>query len=589
MSTLLTQRRPASPRAAADRPEARGFLAAPSSLAIHRAIGVVAALGLFAPIFNSWNDVVAVPSSGVVVMALFVGALWLVMAFAAARAEGDVARLEPWLLVLGLLVLAEWTAVALHGQASYGTDEAAFEQGAATLLVHGHDPYGANLLSALAGYSTLGKYVTHTMNGGLVTSFGYPSVSALLVAPFVLLTGGGQAVPIADLLALVIATVIVYRAFPVGWRSLAVVLCVGFTTLSGFALAGVNAIIAMTFLLVVVHRWTATGQDGRLARRGRIQAVALGLALGTNQLAWFLAPFLVAGIYLVCSGDLGRRGALRVTGGYVGLALATFVAVNLPFIVWGPMAWIHGVAAPLTQHAIPYGQGLVALTLFLRVGGGALNAYNYAAMALYGALLVVYVGHFRRLGRAGLVLPLLALFVSGRSLAEYWMTLLAVLAIGALTVDDHAIRGALPLVSRRLGSRRVRRGLTAAVFLPALVCIGVALGTPAPLSLRILSAHSSPRLRAVAELRLLAVNRSASPLRPHFATNVTGQAVFWNIRSGPAVLAPHGRAVYRLAAPDPGSMPINGTKFVVEAYTASPRTVSSTVPFAKDGPVPGYW
>jgi uncharacterized membrane protein len=101
---------------------------------------------------------------------------------------GDGACLGRWLLVLGLVVLAAWTAAALHGQSAYGTDEAAFEQGAATLLVHGHDPYGANLLSALAGYSTLGKYVTHTMTGALVTTFGYPAVSLLVVAPFVVLT-----------------------------------------------------------------------------------------------------------------------------------------------------------------------------------------------------------------------------------------------------------------------------------------------------------------------------------------------------------------------------------------------------------------
>lgn len=589
MSALLTARRQASPAEAVVRPEPRGLLAPPSSLAVHRAIAVVAVLGLFAPIFNAWNNVVSVPTSGVVVAAMFVGALWLVMAFSTAQTTGELARLERWLLVLGLLALAAWTAVALHSQAAYFTDEAALTQGAAKLLIHGHDPYGSNLLSALAGYGTFGKFLTHTMNGGIVTTFGYPPVSLLVVAPFVVLTGGGQAVPIADVLVLMIATVVIYRQLPTGWRSLAVVLCVGFPTLSGFAVAGVNAIITMTLLLVAGYRWTATGQGGRLARGGRLRAVALGLALGTNPLAWFMAPFLVVGTYLVRSGELGRPNALRVTGRYVGLALGTFLAVNLPFIVWGPTAWLQGVAAPVTQHAIPYGQGLVDLTLFLRIGGGALNAYNYAAATLYGALLVLYAAYFRKLGRTGFVLPLFALFVSGRSLAEYWMTMIAVLAIGSLTADEHAIKAALPLASFRIRSPRVRRAATAALFLPALVCVAVALGTPAPLSLRILSAHSNHRWKSVAELRLLVENRSAHSLRPHFATNVTGQALFWNIRSGPRLLAAHHSAIYRLAAPDPGSMPINGIKFMVEAYTDSPRTISSTSPFAKSGPVPGYW
>jgi hypothetical protein len=345
----------------------------------------------------------------------------------------------------------------------------------------------------------------------------------------------------------------------------------------------------MTLLLVSAYRWTATGQHGSLGRGGQLRAVALGLALGTNQLAWFIAPFLVAGIYLVRSGDLGRSSALRVTARYAALALGTFLAVNLPFIVWGPMAWIHGVAAPLTQHAIPYGQGLIDLTLFLRIGGGALNAYNYAAGALYGALLVLYVAKFHKLGRTGFVLPMLALFASGRSLAEYWMTMIAVMAIGALTAEEHAIRGALPLFELRGRSPLARRAAVVALFLPAVVCLAVALGTPAPLSLRILSAHSNRRLHSVAELRVFVQNLSARPLRPHFATNVTGQAIFWNTRGGPATLAAHRSAIYRLVAPDPGSMPPNGTKFVVEAYTGSPRTISSTTPFAQKGQDPAYW
>ncbi len=119
--------------------------------------------------------------------------------------------------------------------------------------------------------------------------------------------------------------------------------------------------------------------------------------------------------------------------------------------------------------------------------------------------------------------------------------------------------------------------------------MAVALGTPAPLSLRILSAHSNRSLRSVAQIRLLVQNRSGNPLRPHFATNVSGQATFWNVRTGPPMLAPHSSAIYRLYAPDAGSMPPNGTKFIVEAYTATPRTISSTSPFAQYGPVPGYW
>ena len=64
------------------------------------------------------------------------------------------------------VALPPWAAQKLNGAAGYGTDEASFEQGAANLLVHGHDPYGANLLPTLAQFSTPTKYMTYTMTGG---------------------------------------------------------------------------------------------------------------------------------------------------------------------------------------------------------------------------------------------------------------------------------------------------------------------------------------------------------------------------------------------------------------------------------------
>jgi len=558
------------------------------SLGLRRALGVVAAVGLFQPTFNAWSDAVRVPSGAIVAVALAAGLLWLIWAMATASDESRLDRLEVWLLAVALLVLAAWIATQLNLYTGYGTDEAAFEQGAATLLLHGHDPYGANLLPALANFSTPAKYATYTMSGSMVSTLGYPALPVLVVAPLVALTNGGQAVPLADVLVLMVAMVIVFKQLPRRWRSLAVILCVGLPILSGYAVAGVNAIMVMTLLLVAAYRWTSTGESGSLVSGDRVRAIALGLALATNQLAWFAAPFLVAGIYLVRHASLGVRGARRVTLSYLALAAGAFTAINLPFILWGPSAWLHGVTAPLTQHAIPYGQGLIDFTLFLRIGGGALDSYNYAAALLYLALLVVYVAEFRKLGRACFVLPVIALFVSGRSLAEYWMTLCAVLALSIITAEQSVISAVRPL---RLGppSGWRRRLTLAALFAPAAVCLAVALGTPQPLTMRILSARSSQTQRTVEQLRVLVHNGSDQPLAPHFATNVTGQAVPWSTARGPSALAPHASAVYVLRQSDPSSSPPNGAPFLLEAVTPSPRTISSTGQFTQPGPVPGSW
>ena len=562
------------------------------ALGAHRAMSLVAVMGLFWPLLSAWSEIVTVPSAGIAVIALCGGGLWLTCAIATATDGATLDRLDLALLALALLALMSYSAAKLHASSGYGTDEAAFEQGAAQMLLHGHNPYGVNLLGTLSAFSVPAKYATYTMSGGMVSTLGYPAFPVLLAAVFVKLTGGGQAVPIADVAALIVATVLVFRALAPGWRGLAVVVCVGFPILTSFALAGMSAIIMMAALVVVATRWTSVGETGALSRADRLRGVALGLALASNQLAWFIAPFLLTGIYLVRRGQLGPRAAVRLTAGYLGWAIGTFAAVNAPFLLWDPGAWLAGVLAPLTQHAIPYGQGIVGLTLFMRIGGGALETLTYAAGCVYVALLVLYAVHFRRLARACFVLPAVALFMSPRSLSGYWMMLIAVILVSVVTSDEAALRGAWQLGqgARQSWLRRPPRITVAALFLPAAACLAVAFGTPQPLSMTVLSARSDTTLERVKQITVAVSNRTDAPLRPHFATNSAGQATpFWSITSGPAVLAPHASASYRLTAPDIEAMQPNGTQFLVVAVSDTPRTISSTIPFAQPGPVPGNW
>ncbi len=248
--------------------------------------------------------------------------------------------------------------------------------------------------------------------------------------------------------------------------------------------------------------------------------------------------------------------------------------------------------APLTQHAIPYGQGIIGLTLFMRIGGGALEALTGAAGCVYIALLALYAVHFRRLARACFVLPTVALFMSPRSLSGYWMMLIAVILVSVVTSDDAALAGAWQLGqgARRSWLRRAPRIATAVLFVPAAACLAVAFGTPQPLSITVLSARSDTTLERVKQITVAVSNRTGVALRPHFATNAAGQATaFWVITSGPAVLGPRASASYRLSAPDVEAMQPNGTQFLVVAVSDTPRTISSTVPYAQPGPVPGNW
>jgi hypothetical protein len=511
-------------------------------------------------------------------VALEAAVLWLAGAIAIAKTERQLARLDRWLLLLGVLTLVDQTPAYLEMQRGVGTDAAAFEQGAARLLLQGHDPYGANLTSALTAFHTQSPFLTYTTNGGFVSSFGYPALPILVGAAFVELPGAGQAVAISDVFVLILAMVAVFRLLPEGSRGVAVILFVGLPGLSKFATSGGTETLAMAAMVPVAAGWTGTGASGALTRADRLRAGCFGLALATNQLAWFMAPFLFSGIYLLRSGPLGARQARRVTLRYGWIAAAVFAAVNAPFFVWGPVAWLHGVLAPLTQHAIPFGQGLVSLTTSLRLGGGTMDAYDYAAGFLYLALLIIYLFRFRTLARACFLLPVVALFVPDRSLSGYWLTPIAVIVVSVLTADERLIARAAQL---RLPARWpvpgwARQAPVAALFLPAVICLGVALAAPQPLTLRILSALHRRHMGKVQEVWVLAHNRSDQALEPHFAVNVIGHTVLWRTTDGPAVLGPSRSAVYRLVAPSGFATPVINSPFVLEAFTPSPQTISST-------------
>jgi uncharacterized membrane protein len=579
----------AEPRPARDvapAPQLASADPAPVSSA-HRALSLVAAVGLLWPTAAAWNGIVAAPQTGLAVIALVAGIIWLIHAIVAADDEASLVALDRWLLVAGLLVLAAWAATYLRGH-DYGTDEAAFTQGAASLLIHGHNPYGAHLLGWLNTFGVNSRFLTYTMGGGVVDAYGYPALPLLIVVPFVWLTGGGQALPIADVAVLMAATAVAFRALPSTLRPLALIVAIGYPVLGNFAVSGLVEIFTMGAFTVVAARWTDIGATGRLTARDAIRGVALGLALSTNQLAWFVAPFLLVGIYLIQRPTLGRRAAVGAAGRLLAVAVGVFAIVNAPFIIWDPGAWLGGVAAPLTQHAIPYGQGLIGLTLFMRLGGGSLDAFNDSGAALYVALLVLYAARARRLGAAWMILPTAAFFVSGRSLAGYWMVLGVPMLVAVASTQNARVRAAAQL-SLRAG-RRVSRPALALCFVPVGACLTLALTVRSPLEMRVLSATSTPALGAVSQLRVFVHNRSAHAVTPHFSLDSSGQALgFLTIASGPRSLRAGRSALYRLRAPDSGAMSPDGTPFVVQAVSSGPRAVSSSPSFSPRGPVSNAW
>ncbi len=197
-----------------------------------------------------------------------------------------------------------------------------------------------------------------------------------------------------------------------------------------------------------------------LWRERRWSAIALGLACAAKQLAWFAAPYYALAIF-TASGwrEAARRGAI---------AVGVFAALNLPFVVADPRAWLVSVTTPMAEPMFPLGAGVV----FLSTTGAVplLPQLAYQAMeaaALLGCFAIAWRKR-RTSPEVGLVLASLPLFFAWRSLFSYFYLLplfaaaaVARMPLGELTLERAARLGAVSLAS--FGPRRLARGRAASL------------------------------------------------------------------------------------------------------------------------------
>jgi uncharacterized membrane protein len=560
---------------------------------------VVAAAGLLLPVQLLLAAILHSALVGLLGAALTMIAVLLVCMVATAPSHEVLERLDWWLLGIGIVILILAISASIIGATRYFTDETALIHGAAVTLLHGHDPYGANLTWALARYGITGNQnLTYLMNGGAADTLNYPALPMLLSLPNVAIDQQSAAVAFVAGAAVCVATGAMFLVLPEPLRPLAVIICIDFPILIQFGSLGLNTVMMLPALTFCVYRWASVGTAGAdprgsLGRTGVIRALCLGLAIATNQLAWFIAPFLLAGTFLSARQRLGGRPALRITASYGLLALLVFLAINVPFIAWGPGQWLTGVLAPVLQHAVPSGQGLVGLTIFARIGSGALSFYAYGSAFLYVALLCIFWLRFERVYRCMAIFPLLAIYTGARSLDSYWLGPLSILVVSiacsgmdpTLSAPQNERVGPIgvrslapnPLAPLRLALRRVPEPLRwAAALAPAIACFAIALGTPGPLELKIAGTRSDAQ-GDLDRLIVMARNSSGATLTPNFAINGTDSlSTFWRVVSGPARLHPGQVSKYVLDAPTAKAEPTAGTKYILQAFTDAPETISSS-------------
>ncbi|MGH9078903.1 MAG: hypothetical protein ACRDYE_02280 [Acidimicrobiales bacterium] len=486
---------------------------------------------------------------------------------------------SPRSLVLQLAALASVVgatfgpqAVSIHLRQFYSTDSGAFNQAAARLLLNGKNPYTSTMASAARLLQHPADNWTYTVSGGYVNHVSYPAGSFLLPLPALALGFNHAVVDWMDLFAWIVAGVLIFALLdaPLRWIGCLLMSVPIFTAI--FGSGGTDAAF-LPFMVLAVWAWDRfpRGRAGGVVRW--MGPIALGLACSIKQTPWFCLPFLLLGVFIEAR-NAGRR-PLRPTASYLAVVVTTFLAVNLPFIVWQPGAWVHGTFLPFAQPLVADGQGLVTLVLHGFAHGVSLPLLTAAGLLVFISLLASFVAAYPVMKRIWLILLPLSFFFATRSLSSYLLDLYPAALVAAVSVAP----GVAPAMARRRSRSRAAVIVAAAGSALAAVVVSALAFTTVPLQLAIRGASASPDASTLYSVTLAMHNTTDQVVSPHFMVTISSDHPdgFWLPADGrQVVLQPHASAVMTLYPSHPTGAPGHNGYWLVAGYTDSPEALSTS-------------
>jgi hypothetical protein len=483
-----------------------------------------------------------------------------------------------WATALVLIAtLAAWCYTQVRLGPGYGTDELAFDQYAAMLTQHGQNPYVHSMAPAFSMFQVSPDGFTYTMAGRAVTSMSYPALSFLLYLPLLALGWSTQMAVVVNVGAWAIAILLLFALLPPRMRAAGLVLG-SVSVYVSYAVGGVTDALYIPLLIGAAYRWDRFGTT----RRSYLGPVLLGLAMAVKQTPWLIFLFVLLGLFAQAQGSDSLRAGLRLSLRYAAVTLSAFLAPNLPFIVMNASAWWRGILIPVTGHLVPAGQGAIALSLFMRIGGGSLAAFTAATVTLGLLVAVIYVGTFPLLRPVAFILPAIVLFFAARSYGNYLAALVPAALVGAFTTAPAVLRPRLAHGSVRWHARLTRGWLLggAAAGCLFLGSLGWALLDRAPLQVNVISVRTTGQLATIEQLKIRVTNRTNGPRSPRFTVNEGGGiTTFWRVAQGPKRLGGHETALYTLQAPNFQAQPSISGGFSVMALTRGPDAMSVSGPY----------
>ena len=512
-------------------------------------------------------------------------AWWMARAQPVARAVG------PWVIAVAVAAaFIIWSFLQIRADPSYSTDEVAFDQYAATLAMHGSNPYVHSMAPAFAQYHLSPNGATFRLDGTPVTSLSYPALSFELYLPFLALGWSTQMAVALNVASWAVAILLLFGLLPRHVRASALVIG-SFSTYVGYAVGGITDALYVPLLLGAAYGWErAASGKGRAAMAS---PVLLGLAMAVKQTPWLVLPFAVIGIACEARHRSGRW-SVDAAARYLALAVAAFAVPNLPYAVAAPRQWLSGVLTPFVNHTVPAGQGLIGMSLFLHVGGGSLFAYTAAALTVLVVLLAVYAATYPLLRGWTFVVPSLVLFFAARSFGSYLVMLAPVGLLAAarqLRVTDPAPAAVAadglpsPTDDPLTGPWRSWLLVVAGGMAATIAVVGYALTRGAPLQVAITNIRTTGQLATVERIEVSVRNQGAAAVTPSFTVETGGViSAFWHVAQRTAPLQPGQEAHYTLLSPNQSSQPAVSGGFAVAAFTSGPDAVSTSDVF-----LPSTW
>lgn len=483
-------------------------------------------------------------------------------------------------LLLGAIILSITAfTIGQVGVASY-TDSVAFGQYSAKLVLNGLNPFTHSLAPSLTEYRLPLTYVTHYLNGSTIVTASYPAGSFLFYVPALLLGWHTQAAVGIDVAFWIGSLLLMWILLPKSINWLAALFLASSVYI--FIAIGSTDCLYMPFILVALWRWDRFRDATERTIARWIGPIALGVAMSVKQTPWFLLPFLLIGVAFEAhqQGKSWSRQSTR----YLVICMAVFVAINIPWILANPRAWLDGSIAPLVSSFVPVGHGLIELTLIGRIGGGDLRFYTLAGVAWLGMALLLMGLRYRKLKRVWVFLVIVSFFLVPRSLASYLIMLVPAATIAALTVRGATDDG--PLLHIAIVRRFSGVALLSSVLL-VFAGVGAAAFAPAPLNIKVLGVRTNGEQELITDATVQIHNNTDRSLDPTFAVNGHGSITnFWTIvgtgRRSTRIF-PHQNMVLTLQAPDFASMGNEKLGFQMVSYTTAPPAVSSSQAYTASG------